>query len=1210
MSPSGSPRKKRTLGDKSGKDAKSPARKKPARSKTIRPDPPPEAPKSLVKLITSDREVLKYFRALQSNLDADVRIWKERAKSYQKESESLRRKIKRLEKQQKQANANLAKKSKAKKNPGSEENGNPQQKQSHSIDKQKQAQAKNPIDDNDDDDDGVPIQDFMFDLDSDCESHEKEHENRKSLLPSETNEQSEVHSNPQKNDGEALQQTINKFDSASDNGDDDSQAGESFLHSTNRNHSQLQQVNGADSSLTQEEMRRSPTSKITEQNLTEAFALETESSDDDSMESPLAQSMDLARSNHQRKHVQNSKELHYQSDYMMLRQAYLGLLQLGISLVEDTAADSSKRDDDGSIGSNDNRNTVDMSQTATGENDKEPITMKSHAELIPRRDDDVACSIAWAIHNMSRFQSSSRELLEDFPLFSAEDLSPVTIQKTTKSNDNQHPLVKGKELLFWSLMIMDTYCDQDMYSDSEWSDLFTSRLSVDESDDDTLLSNKIRIGMRGRKILVEDLLQSWSREMSDCWPVLDRNDFFTTANMRIELASSDSQDVLSDEYEFVDSQSSPALNSKIQGRLSGLVERCVVAQLVIGLYFSRNDHCSAADLVRRYLVNTAPGKEENHAQLSPVLSFVILESMLVPPMYSTRESNVLRPVQLKTLLGYDSEDKAFRSVDLCLSKTKDIWRQRAAGKTSNARIRDLAKVEVAAYERLVNSAAIEGEALVAPEATALEFLEKTSSPNTELAAFSAVLANIIDGVEFCKTQKILQPWSFLAQCQAVKGGLVRQLEAFKETIGKAHAMSVHFDSILRVESFSFIKSSVQKDTRLPMSLLQGAITLADGARASEYVDLIVESMKGTPDVDKDTAKLLSTVVRIPMVRVINLKDRPDRMRAFHCLAMLNDLIVVKAVATIAGTNETTPGSGDNKEEFFGQFAFDGRGRWESATRRLSSQVDNIEGYVAPFWRPNEMKAFDSNAPDDDREVTLTPSETACALSHIASWSGAFRTFRSFADESDNIFSVGGEMQSYSILKRLVRLSGFASGAPLLTVNKNLPPAPVIVILEDDAVLVERFQDRLEELLKELPRDFHYCSLGYSRPKTAPIVSFRDHVGIPTNLYYMTGYILSESGARYLLDRTPVVGPVDSWVGLKMTANFDNSFGTAVGVGHSQPNPIADPISQKDLSTFLKFRAFCAMQPLCMQRVVRGQTWRNRDTDIEFSGNAAPRQSIP
>ena len=198
--------------------------------------------------------------------------------------------------------------------------------------------------------------------------------------------------------------------------------------------------------------------------------------------------------------------------------------------------------------------------------------------------------------------------------------------------------------------------------------------------------------------------------------------------------------------------------------------------------------------------------------------------------------------------------------------------------------------------------------------------------------------------------------------------------------------------------------------------------------------------------------------------------------------------------------------------------------------------------------------------------------------------------------------------------RLIDIGGFASGPALLPENEDTPPAPVYIILEDDAILVDRFADRLESLLKELPRDFHFCSLGYARPKTAPLIPFSCNVGIPTAIWYLTGYVLSLDGARYLRNRLPVKGPIDSWIGLLMFSNWDNTFGQALGVGfqgRSQQND--ETISRRDLREALRFRAFAANVPLCSQKIMgnttrvhsankKARSWRQRDTDIVFSGN--------
>ena len=49
-------------------------------------------------------------------------------------------------------------------------------------------------------------------------------------------------------------------------------------------------------------------------------------------------------------------------------------------------------------------------------------------------------------------------------------------------------------------------------------------------------------------------------------------------------------------------------------------------------------------------------------------------------------------------------------------------------------------------------------------------------------------------------------------------------------------------------------------------------------------------------------------------------------------------------------------------------------------------------------------------------------------------------------------------------------------------------------------------------------------------------------------------------------------------------------------------------SRKDLAHILKFRAFAALVPLCSQKVdtstntTVGRSWRQRDTDVTYSGN--------
>ena len=86
------------------------------------------------------------------------------------------------------------------------------------------------------------------------------------------------------------------------------------------------------------------------------------------------------------------------------------------------------------------------------------------------------------------------------------------------------------------------------------------------------------------------------------------------------------------------------------------------------------------------------------------------------------------------------------------------------------------------------------------------------------------------------------------------------------------------------------------------------------------------------------------------------------------------------------------------------------------------------------------------------------------------------------------------------MKQKYRISGYATGASILAENQDALPAPVAIILEDDAILVDRFKDRLALILDELPRDFHFCSIGYGRPKNAVMIRYSSQLGIPTFIW--------------------------------------------------------------------------------------------------------------
>lgn len=147
------------------------------------------------------------------------------------------------------------------------------------------------------------------------------------------------------------------------------------------------------------------------------------------------------------------------------------------------------------------------------------------------------------------------------------------------------------------------------------------------------------------------------------------------------------------------------------------------------------------------------------------------------------------------------------------------------------------------------------------------------------------------------------------------------------------------------------------------------------------------------------------------------------------------------------------------------------------------------------------------------------------------------------------------------------------------------------------------------------RDILLLIFGYSnfltkfkiRPMNAPLMKYSSQLGIPTCIWYLTGYILSHEGAKFLLQSLPCVGPIDSWIGLKMMANWDNIYGHKVGVG-VKSRPVVDTLPPRnDLVKILRFRAFAALIPLCSQKLTSSSKdsvkWRDRDTDITYSGKS-------
>jgi GR25 family glycosyltransferase involved in LPS biosynthesis len=119
-----------------------------------------------------------------------------------------------------------------------------------------------------------------------------------------------------------------------------------------------------------------------------------------------------------------------------------------------------------------------------------------------------------------------------------------------------------------------------------------------------------------------------------------------------------------------------------------------------------------------------------------------------------------------------------------------------------------------------------------------------------------------------------------------------------------------------------------------------------------------------------------------------------------------------------------------------------------------------------------------------RELELSAGERGCALSHIRAWQYCLERAGS-------------------------------TNQPLL-------------VLEDDAAPTPQFTSVLRRALTALPKDAHLLYLGYSQA-----ADWRREVSenlVESEYVWTTvGYIVWPAGARILLSRLPVDGPVDNWM---------------------------------------------------------------------------------
>jgi len=840
---------------------------------------------------------------------------------------------------------------------------------------------------------------------------------------------------------------------------------------------------------------------------------------------------------------------------------------------------------------------------------------------------------------------------------STDSDSQVMLSRTNEGYV-EHPAVQGLSMLLKALHCIDTFGPalDELQVDEE--QIFLETLSPDLDDHFGGLSERndrmmAFVGMRNRQGMVRQLIASLQRDLIQNWGCQDRRNLFQAISLHFQEDDGASPTPTSPGENFKDGGEDDVgenhgipFDSKSSSRLSTISERSILARIVTSLLLHRQNYCVALHLLYSYVISTMPSLGmEDYPCLPPVLSICVVESMLVTPHPSGRN--------LLEILVKNAEIESLRVV---LATTAAVFRIRMASRDS--RISGLAIVELAAYRRLKY---LFGSHMNIKQR---KFSNFASHERFSKVLFMNQIRCILESY-FSRLSEIRSPSVASDTMEHWTTPLLMTLEA-----DRAYLREVFFsfvDQFLEDLSYQTLRivlgcakacrrmeaCNIERHRRRSSSRPSSPETLTSmSAGMSSYLvdGFIRESTRLVGNENKSVRKDLdgfakviiavclelgdgegiirlllrcslggsfvsSTAPKPPTVaRVINLERRKDRMAAFMASVIAQTgIVVVRGVIPPEHWEDAVCGESDDPgfyRALIGTYAVDGSKKGGQSNQRLSvwSSYPGVDSLLRAKWRPYDIRVFDDFASDDPNYlVSLTPSEKACALSHLSTWKGVASILPT---DNSSMSKVSIASCTWSGYARGPSMFGSSDDGDGIGASSGLPSVPVALILEDDAILVDRFAERLDEILAEIPRDFHYCAIGYSRPKTAPLVDMSPpckHIKLPTMTWYLTGYLLSAAGARYLLRQLPVEGPVDTWIGrMMLEKNWENEYGSRVGIGNvlhpgkrgaSSNEKVV--VSRNELKTCVKFRAFCASIPLCSQKV--GQSWQQKDSDIVYSG---------
>jgi len=242
------------------------------------------------------------------------------------------------------------------------------------------------------------------------------------------------------------------------------------------------------------------------------------------------------------------------------------------------------------------------------------------------------------------------------------------------------------------------------------------------------------------------------------------------------------------------------------------------------------------------------------------------------------------------------------------------------------------------------------------------------------------------------------------------------------------------------------------------------------------------------------------------IRCINLKHRPEQWERFRrCGKSIGPEFLAKLRRFSAIDGRKVLGSGD-------------RGEVSDETDASSECPSNRIGIdVVLEWDTTQNAKWDRHvAPGITRE--LSPGEIGCALSHVSLW-------RDLVEGTEDNGNDNGNGNATMLI--------FEDDATFYNTQTRAKP-----VSSSSGLLADRFLRAFRLTQSVLPDDWDLLYLGFSdRGERRDVVrktaeddpDLSVEVFRPTYGFHTHAYAVTRSASRILLERLPVVGPIDVWL---------------------------------------------------------------------------------